>query len=45
MREEYRERIAAKINRESEIIRPFLDDPTVVEIMLNEDKSIWIDRL
>ena len=45
MRDEYRERIAAKINREAEKIQQFLDDPTVVEVMLNADKSVWIDRL
>lgn len=45
MREEYRERIAAKIGREAEKIKPFLDDPSVVEVMLNADKSVWIDRL
>ena len=45
MREEYRERIAAKISREAEKIKPFLDDPSVVEVMLNADKSVWIDRL
>ena len=45
MRDEYRERIAAKINREAEKIQPFFDDPTVVEVMLNVDKSVWIDRL
>lgn len=45
MREEYRERIAVKISREAEKIKPFLDDPSVVDIMLNADKSIRIDRL
>lgn len=45
MREEYRERIAAKISREVEKIQPYLNDPSVVEIMLNADKSVWIDRL
>ena len=45
MRDEYRERIAAKINREAEKIQQFLDNPTVVEVMLNADKSVWIDRL
>ena len=45
MREEYRDRIAAKISRESEKIQQFLDDPSVVEIMLNADKSVRIDRL
>ena len=45
MREEYRDRIAAKITREAEKIQPYLDDPTVVEVMLNPDKTVWIDRL
>ena len=45
MRDEYRERIAAKINREAEKIQPFFDDPSVVEVMLNADKSVRIDRL
>ena len=45
MREEYRERIAAKIKHEAATIQPYLDDSTVVEVMLNADKSVWIDRL
>lgn len=45
MREEYRERIAAKISREAVKIQSYLDDPTVVEVMLNADESVWVDRL
>lgn len=45
MREEYRERIADKIRREFAPIAQYLNDPTVVEIMLNADGSIWTDRL
>ena len=45
MREEFRERIAAKIKHEAKKIQPFLDDGSVVEIMLNEDKIIRIVRL
>ena len=45
MREEYRERIAEKIRREFAPIAAYLDDPAVVEVMLNADGSIWIDSL
>lgn len=45
MREEYRERIAEKIKREFAPIAEYLNDPSVVEVMLNADGSIWTDRL
>lgn len=27
------------------LIRPFFDDPTVVEIMLNPDRHLWVERV
>ncbi len=39
------DRLANKLRQKLAIIKPFLDDEAVTDIMLNPDKRIWIDRL
>lgn len=44
--EEIRRRVHEKLRRElgSEVLT-YLDDPTVIEIMLNPDATLWVERL
>lgn len=45
-KEEQRRRLLEKLKRElGPIILAALDDPKVIEVMLNPDGSIWLDRL
>jgi P-type conjugative transfer ATPase TrbB len=44
--DEFRRRMAEKLRRElGEPLCTFLKDPNIIEIMLNPDGSLWIDRL
>jgi Flp pilus assembly CpaF family ATPase len=44
--DEFRRRMAEKLRRElGEPLCTFLKDPDIIEIMLNPDGSLWIDRL
>lgn len=42
---ESEQRRVEKIRRELGIVLPYLEDDTVIEIMLNDDSSLWIERL
>jgi Flp pilus assembly CpaF family ATPase len=44
--DEFQRRMAEKLRRElGEQICAFLEQPDIIEIMLNPDGSLWIDRL
>lgn len=45
-KDEHAKRIEEKLNRElGQIVVKFLEDPTVVEIMLNPDGCLWVEHL
>ncbi len=45
-REEHERRITVKLERElGPVVMAALKDPTVIEIMLNPDGTLWVERL